>query len=75
MGMVHPLLAASEFRGPALDVLIAAFERVCRELQLAPRPDRLTDIVAETVLHCVRKGTTDPAQILECAREALQVRS
>jgi len=73
--MVHPLLAASEFRGPALEALVAAYDNVCRELQLAPRQDRLTEIVAETVLHCVRHGQTDPAHILDCAREALALRN
>lgn len=72
--MIHPLIKASEFSGSDLDALHAAFERVCRELQLAPRPDPLTDIVAETVLSCVREGKTDPAHVLECARAALEIR-
>jgi hypothetical protein len=52
--MIHPLIEASEFSGSNLDALSgsnldalnAAFERICCELQLATRPDPLTDIVA-----------------------------
>jgi hypothetical protein len=72
--MLHPLLAQSEFRGPALTALHAAFESVCRELKLNPRRDRLTDIVAETVLECARAGTTDPKRILACAERALKIK-
>jgi hypothetical protein len=72
--MVHPLLAASEFCGAALTALNAAFERVCRDLNLNARQDPLTDIVAETVLQCLREGKTDPADMLNCARHALHVR-
>jgi hypothetical protein len=68
--MIHPLIEASEFSGSNLDALNAAFERVCRELQLATRPDPLTDIVAEILLNCVREGKTDPAHVLDCARVA-----
>jgi hypothetical protein len=71
--MVHPLLASSEFRGAALTALVAVFEGVCHELNLNPSPDRLTDIVAETVLHCVRDGKTEPGHILACARHALKL--
>jgi len=72
--MIHPLLEASEFSGSDLDALNAAFERVCRELQLATRSDPLTDIVAETLLDCVRQDKTNPAHVLECARAALDMR-
>jgi hypothetical protein len=71
--MTHPLIEASEFSGTDRDALEAAFERVCRELQLTPRSDPLTDIVAETLLDCVREGKTDPVHVLECARAALDM--
>jgi hypothetical protein len=73
--MVHPLLARSEFRGPALTAVSAVFKRLCHELQLDQRQDALTDIVAETVLQCVRDGQSDPAHILNCARRALHIQS
>jgi hypothetical protein len=72
-GMVHPLLASSEFHGAALTALVAVFEGVCRELNLHPVQDPLTDIVAETVLHCVRDGKADQVHILNCARKALNI--
>jgi hypothetical protein len=71
--MGHPLLDTSEFRGPARVALNAAYERVCRELNLSPHPDRLTDIVAETVLNCMRDGQTDMTHMVDCARRALHV--
>ena len=71
--MVHPLLASSEFHGAALTALGAVFEGVCRELNLHPVQDPLTDIVAETVLHCVRDGKADQVHILNCARKALNI--
>ena len=70
--MGHPLLDASEYRGPARVALNAAYESVCRELNLSPHPDRLTDIVAETVLVCMREGRVDMAHVVDCARRALQ---
>jgi hypothetical protein len=75
LDMVHPLLAASEFRGPALTALNATFERVCDELKLNPRPDPFTDLVAEVVLQCMRDGKTDPTHILKCARQSLNLKS
>jgi hypothetical protein len=69
--MGHPLLDASEFRGPERAALHAAYESVCRELKLSPRADRFTDIVAEMVLNCMRDGQTDLAHVTDCARRAL----
>jgi hypothetical protein len=52
-GMVHPLLATSEFHGAALTALIAVFDDVCRELNLNTDDD--TAVVAEVVLNAHAK--------------------
>jgi len=69
---IYRLLQNTSFGPEHISIIAAAFESVCRELHLAEREDPLRDLVAEKILECAQKGELDPAQLEQCAREALR---
>jgi hypothetical protein len=57
--MAHRLLYESGFDGAAIALMATTYERVCRELGLTAREDRLTEIVAKTVIDCMRNNRVE----------------
>jgi hypothetical protein len=51
------------FTPETTEVLAAAFEKVCAELGLSPRGDRLTELVARHVIEAAQQGMRDEAAI------------
>jgi hypothetical protein len=49
----------------------AAFEEICRMLQLSPTEDALRDTVADMVIDCVKKGMLDRHEMLTCVEREL----
>jgi hypothetical protein len=45
------------------EVLASAFEKICVELGLSPRGDRLTELVARHVIEAAQKGIRDESAI------------
>jgi hypothetical protein len=69
--MVYPRIQNSGLAPPEIAAASAAFDEICRILLLSPTEDALRDIVADSVLSCVKNGITDPQQILPCVEREL----
>jgi hypothetical protein len=69
---IYRLLRDTAYRPEHIAIMTAAFEDVCRELQLAEREDPLRDLVAKTIIQCAEKDDFDPIHLRDCAREALK---
>ena len=57
-----------------VQLMTQVFDEVCTELGLANREDRLRDLIARRVLHCVSQGERERNRLLACARKALNLR-
>jgi len=66
-----PFLKGASFDPQAIEAMTAAFEAVCRSLQLVDRTDPLTEIVARKVIEVGGRGERDPEQIRELVLLAL----
>ena len=71
--MPYRLFQSSQYDADTVEVMSEVFDAVCTELGLAPREDRLRDLIAYEILECVRAGARDPKHILACVRNALQL--
>jgi hypothetical protein len=69
---IYRLLQNVDFEPEHIAVMTAAFEDVCRELELAQRDDPLRDIVAKAIIDCAQKGERDPIRLRDCAHEMLR---
>jgi hypothetical protein len=66
-----PYLTGATFDPQAIEAMTAAFEAVCRSLQLLARSDPLTEIVARKVIEVGGTGERDPERIRELVLLAL----
>jgi hypothetical protein len=62
-----PYLKEAVFESNAIEAMNAAFEAVCKSLQLVNRDDPITQIVARTIVDIARTGERDPQRIHELA--------
>jgi hypothetical protein len=69
---IYRLLRNSAFEPHHIEVMTAAFEAVCRDLQLAQREDALRDLVAQAIIECAQTGEFDPIKLRKCASDALK---
>jgi hypothetical protein len=69
---IYRLLKDTAFGPEHIAVMTAAFEDVCRELNLAQRDDPLRDIVAKAIIDCAEAGEHDVSRLRECAHKALK---
>lgn len=69
---IYRLLKDTSFELEDIAVMTAAFEDVCRDLDLAQRDDPLRDIVARAIIKCAEAGERDASRLRECAHKALQ---
>jgi hypothetical protein len=60
-----PYLKGRVFQPKQIESMTAAFEAVCRTLQLAKRDDPLTEIVARKVVEMASTGEHDPDLLRE----------
>jgi hypothetical protein len=58
-----PFLKDAIFDPEAIKAMSAAFEAVCETLQLHPRSDPITEIVAQKVIEVAGTGERDPDRI------------
>jgi len=59
---VFPLHAHSGFDPEAIEIMSSALAKVCAELGLANRSDRMTELVARHIVEAAQKGMrTEPA--------------
>jgi hypothetical protein len=68
---IYRLLQGSAFSPEVIELMTTAFENTCRELGLAKREDALRDVVARAIIACAEQGIRDPAELRNCARQAL----
>ena len=71
--MTYRVFRASGLDANTVAAMTAVFDEVCAELNLAPREDKLRDIIAHEIVDCMRKGQRDPAHIRTCTRAALHL--
>ncbi len=62
---VAPFIPHHAFDPETLDALSAALAKVCAELGLSDRADRLTEFVAKHVIEAAQKGLRDEASICQ----------
>ena len=69
--MVYPRIQHSGLPPDKIVAASAAFDEICRMLQLSNTEDALRDIVADTVIDCVNKGIEEQYEMLMCVERAL----
>jgi hypothetical protein len=62
-----PYLKEAVFDPKAIEAMSAAFEAVCKSLQLVNRDDPIIQIVARTIIDIARTGEHDPQRIHDLA--------
>jgi hypothetical protein len=62
-----PYLKEAVFEPKTIEAMNAAFEAVCKSLQLVSRDDPITQIVARAIVDIVRMGEHDAQRIHELA--------
>ena len=62
-----PYLKGAVFEPKAIEAMTAAFEAVCKSLQLLSRDDPVTQIVARTIIDIARTGEHDPQRMHDLA--------
>jgi hypothetical protein len=60
---VTPFLSHQGFDPETAAVVATAFDKVCAELRLCPRQDRLTEIVAREIIEAAKKGSRNETAI------------
>ncbi len=60
---VLPFASRQVFDPEAVDVLASAFEKLCTELGLSVREDRMTELVARQVIEFAKKGIRNETAI------------
>ena len=66
-----PYLRGGVFEPKQIEDMTAAFESVCRSLQLADRADPFTEIVARKVIEIAGTGERDPERLHDLVLTAL----
>jgi hypothetical protein len=51
---------------------VTAFEDALRELKLTNREDPIVERVAKIIIECAERGMRDPADIRDCALQAIR---
>ncbi len=60
---IHRLLENSAFEPDHIEAMAAAFDDLCRELELVQPNDPLREVVARQVIEFARRGERDPAKL------------
>ena len=66
------LLHGRVFEPEVVNAMVAAFEDTLRELKLANREDPIVQRVATIIIECAERGMRDPAEMRDCALEAIR---
>jgi hypothetical protein len=69
---IFRLLQGHVFDQEAINLMVIAFEDTLRELDLANRPDPVVEHVARVIIECAERGMRDPAEMRNCALEAIR---
>jgi hypothetical protein len=66
------LLQGRGFEPEVVNAMVAAFEDVLRGLKLTDREDPIVERVAKIIIECAERGMRDPADIRDCALQAIR---
>jgi len=69
---IYTLMQGANFDRDTVNAVAAAFDAVCRELDLSTRSDPITEVVGQQIIALARQGTHDPAKLEEAARTYLE---
>ena len=64
---IQPFLAAQCFDPDAISAMSIAFERVCADMRLSDKHDRLTEVVAKRIIDLATNGSYSDADQLHAA--------
>lgn len=71
---IYRLLQNSAFDPDKISVMVEAYERACRELELVgDRNDQLTELVAKKIVEIAQTGVLDPKFICERSLQELGI--
>jgi hypothetical protein len=62
---ITPFLGDAVFGPDALSVMSAAFEDVCKAVEVSGRPDVTKEEIASLIIELARRGETDPIAMRE----------
>jgi hypothetical protein len=54
--MSYHLFEAANLPPATVAIMVSVFDEVCEHLRLSPVQDHMRDIVAQSILDCVRRG-------------------
>jgi hypothetical protein len=66
------LLQGRIFEPEVVNAMVTAFEDALRELKLTNREDPIVERVAKIIIECAERGMRDPADIRDCALQAIR---
>jgi hypothetical protein len=66
------LLQGRGFEPEVVNAMVAAFEDVLRGLKLTDREDPIVERMAKIIIECAERGMRDPADIRDCALQAIR---
>jgi hypothetical protein len=62
---ITPFLGDAVFGPEALSVMSAAFEDVCKAVEVSGRSDVTKEVIASLIIELARRGETDPVAMRE----------
>ena len=61
---IRAFLPEQSFAPEAVTIMSVAFERVCADLRLADKSDRMNEVVAKRIIHLTTTGSySDPEEL------------
>jgi hypothetical protein len=68
---IHRLLENSAFEPEHIEAMVAAFQDLCRELELV-EGDALREVIARQVIEFARRGERDPTKMSQLVMQAIK---
>jgi len=69
---IYSLMRGADFDRDTVNAVAAAFEAVCRQLDLPTRSDSITEVVGQQIIELARRGIKDPDALAEATLAALE---
>ncbi len=66
---IRPFLAGQPFEPEVIGSMSLAFEKACEGLNLSPKDDPITRVVAEKIIELAQRGIRDPDRLTAMALE------
>jgi hypothetical protein len=69
---IYSLMRGTAFDQDTVNSVAAAFEVVCRQLDLSTRSDSITEVVGQQIIELARRGIKDPDDLAEAVLASLE---